>query len=82
MRVFWLSIGLVFAMACASECKAFQTWTWLDQGGTLCFTDEEKRVPVAYKDVVKSRETGKLEDYAKFTKSDVVYVRDSADAKQ
>lgn len=56
---------MLFAVSVA---QAGTVYRWVDDGGVLCFTDDEKRVPAVYQDKAEVFELGALADYSRYTK--------------
>ena len=61
-------LGLALLLASSSRAGEIYSWTTVD--GNVAFTDNTKNIPARYRDQVRVRKSGKVQDYARFTAED------------
>jgi len=55
-RLFIISIGLLFVVGLAEMCNA-EIYRWVDEKGTVHFTEDPSTIPEKYRNQMKSRKT-------------------------
>jgi hypothetical protein len=58
---------IVVLAATAAQADETVAFSYVDADGVVVFTDDEKQVPIAYKDVAKKTTLGSLGNYERFT---------------
>ena len=61
-------LGLALLLASSSRAGEIYSWTTVD--GNVAFTDNTKNIPARYRDQVRVRQSGKVQDYERFTSED------------
>jgi hypothetical protein len=61
-------LGLALLLASSSRAGEVYSWTTVD--GNVAFTDNTKNIPARYRDQVRVRKSGKVQDYERFTSED------------
>jgi hypothetical protein len=61
---------LGLALLLASYSRAGEIYSWTAADGNVAFTDNPKNIPARYRDQVRVRKSGGIEDYARFTSED------------
>lgn len=70
-RVAWPVIIAAICIAVALPALAGTMYSWRTRDGSQAFTDDPKRIPARYRDEAESRPMGHLEDYSRYTPSEV-----------
>jgi hypothetical protein len=68
--IFQIVAAVIILMYFAAPCTADMLVFGWNDNGTYSFTDDWKKVPTAYKDIVGTAEVDGLENYEKFTKDE------------
>ncbi len=64
-------IGVLgFSLLLASYSRAGEIYSWTTADGNVAFTDNPKNIPARYRDQMRVRKSGGIEDYARFTAED------------
>jgi hypothetical protein len=64
-------IGVLgLALLLASYSRAGEIYSWETADGNFAFTDNPKNIPALYRDQMRVRKSGGIEDYARFTAED------------
>ncbi len=61
---------LGFGLAIATPTVAGEFYSWETADGNVAFTDNPKNIPARYRDQLRVRKFGGIEDYARFTSQD------------
>ena len=61
---------LGLALLLASPSGAGEIYSWETADGNVAFTDNPKNIPARYRDQMRVRKSGGIEDYARFTAED------------
>jgi hypothetical protein len=70
-RVVWVVMAAAVCIAIALPAIAGTMYSWRTPDGSQAFTDDPKRIPARYRDDAARRPMGHLEDYSRYTPSEL-----------